>query len=126
MTELPTDPVAAARLARDALETAAAGQAVEPDPDRGQFYGHGREIVGMLTALDDLTSTLTSHVDHYGDQRQLRDDAGAHPEHRLASAHGHLVELHTALRIATRHADQFRSAIGHIHVDPHALPDEQE
>ena len=62
MTEIPTDPVAAARVARDALEAAAAHQSVDPDPDHGQFYNHGRELVGVLIALDDLAVTLAGRV----------------------------------------------------------------
>lgn len=122
MTEIPTDPVAAARVARDALEAAATHQSLDPDPDHGQFYNHGRELVGVLIALDDLAVTLAGQVARYGDQRLLRDDAGAHPEHRLAAACEQLAELDTALSTATGHANQYWSTIGHlgVAVDPHA------
>lgn len=128
MTErIPSDPVAAACLGRDALEVAAAHQFVEDDPGHEQFYDYGRELVSTLNALDDLTVTLTAQVARYGDHQLLRDDAGAHPADRLASAHGHLAELHAALTTATGHANQFWSTIGHIgvDVDPHAPEDNQ-
>ena len=73
-------------MARDALEAAAAHQSLDPDPDHGQFYNHGRGLVGLLIALDDLAITRAGQVSYYGDQRLLRDDAGARPEHRLAAA----------------------------------------
>lgn len=122
MTErIPSDPVAAACLARDALEVAAAHQFADEDPSHEQFYDYGRELVSTLHALDDLTVTLTSQVTRYGHHRLLRDDAGAKPRDRLATAHGHLADLHAALTTATRHANQFWSTIGHIgvDVDPH-------
>lgn len=128
MTERPTDPVAAARLARDALEAAAASQAGQADPDHGQFYNYGREIVGVLTALDDLTATLRSQLAHYGDQRVLRDNAGADPQRRLTEASGHLAELRAALWAAAGHAERFWTAIGHVGVetDPDADADEPD
>ena len=88
-------------MARDALKAAAPHQSLDPDPDHGQFYDHGRELVGVLIALDDLAVTMAGQVSHYGDQRLLCDDAGAHPEHRLAAARGQLAELDTALNTAT-------------------------
>lgn len=123
MTEqLPSDPLAAACLGRDALEAAAVHQRADPDPDHGQFYRHGHEIVGVVTALDDLALTLAKQVARYDDQRLLRDDNETRPADRLETARGHLAELHTALSAAARHANQFWSAISHVgvEVDPHA------
>ena len=130
MTEqhLPSDPVAAACLGRDAVEVAAAHQFADEDPAHEQFYDYGRELVATLNALDDLTVTLTSQVARYGEHRLLRDDTGADPNQRLAIARGHLAELHTALTTAAGHANQFWSTIGHIgvEVDPHAPGDDQQ
>lgn len=128
MTErIPSDPVAAACLGRDALEVAAAHQGAEDEPDHEQFYDYGREFVSTLAALNNLTVTLTSQVNRYGHHRLLRDDAGGNPRDRLATAHGHLADLHAALSTATRHANQFWSAIGHISIaaDPHVPEGDQ-
>lgn len=121
MTEhLPSDPVAAACLGRDALEVAAAHQDAEDEPDHGQFYDYGRELVSMLTALNHLTDTLAEQIAGYGTQRLLRDDTGTHPAVRLASAHGHLADLHASLTAAAGHANQFWSTIGHLDIDTEA------
>lgn len=124
---LPNDPVAAACLARDAVEVAAAHQFADEDPAHEQFYNYGRELVATLNALDDLTATLTAQVAGYGDHRLLRDDTGANPSQRLAAAREHLAELHTALTTAAGHANQFWASIGHIgvEVDPYVPEDQQ-
>lgn len=84
------------------------------------FYAGGWGL-GELTALTaHAAQVLGRQVEHYGDDRLIRDDEGADPYERLREARRHLVEMAAALDKANTAAQRYHSAIGHIgvQVDP--------
>lgn len=122
--EIPTDPVAAAALAREALRSAAAAQGQVSAPAHEDLHAYGSLLSDSLSALAELARTLAGQVEHYGDRRILRDDAGADPQARLAEAGQHLEQIQATATVAATAAGVYRAAIGHIDVavDPDAEP----
>ncbi|MCW2899252.1 MAG: hypothetical protein JWO67_1517 [Streptosporangiaceae bacterium] len=90
--------------------------------DHGDFYALAGEMVETLRCLDSLASVLVGQVGSYragpggGPGREVYDDAGANPAHRLRAAVLALVETRDELGQAERAANRFFSAISHIGV----------
>jgi hypothetical protein len=85
--------------------------------DHGEFYALAGEMVATLGALEALADVLIRRVATYEQGRVLRDDEGAQPAARLASAVADLTRVRELLAGAERSANRFWSEIGHIAVE---------
>lgn len=112
--------------ARTALDVAEAGahkwrQVVHAQqsatPDHSDFYALTGEVVDTLRSLEALASVLGQQVAGYGQGRALRDDEGAQPAARLASAVADLTRVRELLVGAEGSANRFWSEIGHVAVE---------
>jgi hypothetical protein len=110
MTEIPVDPLAAAELAREALERTSTTQADIAHPTREQFVAYGELLTRTLSELESLTVVLAGQVARHGDQRVRADDREATA--RLQRTVRHLTELAEVLHTAALHADGYWSEIG--------------
>jgi hypothetical protein len=92
------------------------------NPDHSDFYALAGEMVETLRMLDAVAGVLARHVGGYhaghgdGAGREVYDDEGANPAHRLRAAVLALAETRHGLAGAERAANRFWSAIGHIGV----------
>lgn len=121
MTTLEDDArppaVRAAETAANAWREAAVHE-VNASLRHADFYGLAAELVTTLYSLDDLTVTLAAQVGRYGDGRRLFDDTRTvNPGDRLAEAVEQLRATRTSLVSASRSANEFWSALGHIGVE---------
>jgi hypothetical protein len=92
-------------------------------PNHAEFYALAGELVRTLSALDDLARVLGRQVAGYAQGRAVYDDTReVDPRVRLTDAVAELVQVSAALVVADRAANRFWSAIGHIGVDVHAGP----
>lgn len=85
--------------------------------DHGEFYALAGELVATLRALEALADVLIRRVATYEQGRVLRDDEGAQPAARLASAVADLTRVRELLAGAERAANRFWSEIGHIGIE---------
>lgn len=85
--------------------------------DHGEFYALAGELVATLGALKALADVLIRQVARYEQGRVLRDDEGAQPAARLASAVTDLLRVRELLFGAERAANRFWSEIGHVAVE---------
>lgn len=91
-------------------------------PDHGDFYALAGEMVDTLRCLDSLAGLLVGQVAGYraaprgGVGREVYDDEGGNPAHRLRAAVLALIETRDELSQAELAANRFFSAIGHIGV----------
>lgn len=91
-------------------------------PDHGDFYALAGEMVDTLRCLDSLAGLLIAPVAGYRAAprgvagREVYDDEGTNPAHRLRAAVLALIETRDELSQAERAANRFFSAIGHIGV----------
>ena len=89
-------------------------------PDHTDFYALAGEMVATLHAMDDLAAVLGRQVAGYADTQRARgrtlyDDTGqVNPMVRLVTAVEALADARDALAVATRSANEFWSAVGHI------------
>jgi hypothetical protein len=83
-------------------------------PDHADFYALAGHVVETLRALDGLAGVLVRQTAGYGAGREVYDDEGANPAHRLRSAVLALAEARQELATADRAANRFWSAVGHI------------
>jgi hypothetical protein len=95
----------------------AAGAQRSAVADHGEFYALAAELVATLRALESLADVLAGQVARYGQGRVLRDDEGAQPAARLASAVADLARVRELLAGAERAANRFWSGIGHVAVE---------
>lgn len=106
---------------------AAARAQLTATPDHADFYGIAAELVDSLAAIEALAGVLASQVETYAHRQprgqRVYDDsrdgpAEVDPATRLADATEHLRGLHeVVIPAATRSANAFWSAIGHIGVE---------
>ena len=82
--------------------------------DHGDLYGLAGELVATLRVLDELAGVVSRQAERYGEGRVLRDDAGADPAERLVEAASAANHVRAALDAASRAANDYWSAIGHI------------
>jgi hypothetical protein len=85
-------------------------------PDHADFYALAADLAATLRSLDTLSGLLVRQVADYGVGREVYDDEGANPAHRLRAAVLALAETRHGLAGAERAANRFWSAIGHIGV----------
>jgi hypothetical protein len=90
---------------------------LDAEPDHSEFYAVTAEVVDTLRSLSGMASVLGRQVAGYGQGRELRDDAGADPDDRLADAGAELAMARQAVDCAERAVNRFWSQIGHIGVD---------
>lgn len=105
-----------AGAARDSWEEAVRVERTA-DPDHGEWYSIGGELLGTLRAVEDMTRLLSQRITRYGDDRILRDDEGQDPEQRITEAVEELAALSGHLWAAGESANVFWSAIGHVAVE---------
>jgi hypothetical protein len=105
----------------DAVRQAVASQRMT-HPDHEQFYAWGYALSEITHQLKHVSRILATQVKHYGDERVLRDDAGADPKDRLHVMEAELRVLATTLAEAERIARRYHSEASHIAVaiDPNA------
>lgn len=105
----------------DQLRAAEQQQRQDTEPAHEDFYTWGAFLDEATAQLYRVCRALAPQVTRYGDHRILRDDAGADPEQRLATARQQLDTLISTLELANTTARAYHSAIGHIavEVDPH-------
>jgi len=88
--------------------------------DHADFYALAGEVVASLYALDDLAQVLGRQVAGYADTQRARgrvvydDTRQVDPMLRLVTAVEALADTRDALATATRVANEFWSAVGHI------------
>lgn len=87
--------------------------------DHADFYSIAGDLAATLHALDSLAGVLGRQTCGYAEGREIYDDEGANPAHRIRSAVLALAETRHALAQAERAANRFWSAIGHIGVRHH-------
>jgi hypothetical protein len=96
--------------------------------DHADFYALAGEVVASLYALDDLAQVLGRQVAGYADTQRTRgrvvyDDTGRiDPMVRLVAAVEALAATRDALATATRAANEFWSAVGHIGTQADSAP----
>lgn len=110
MTEIPADPLAAVKLAREALDYAASAQADIAHPTRRQFLVYGELLTGTLSGLESLAVVLAGQVARAGDQHVRGDDAEA--IENLQRTVSHLTELAEVLHTGALHAHGYWSELG--------------
>jgi hypothetical protein len=110
MTEIPVDPLAAAELARQALEHALAAQADIAHPTRRQFLAYGELLTRTLSELESLTVVLAGQVARHGDHHVRGDDAEG--IENLRRTVNHLTELAEVLHTGALHAHGYWSELG--------------
>lgn len=98
---------------------AAADYQAGATPDHAAFYSLTGDLVDTLRSLNAITWTLAIHTGRYGQGRELYDDEGANPDHRLRAAVLALEETRRRLAQAERAANHYWSAIGHIGIHLH-------
>lgn len=112
MTEIPADPLAAAELARNALEHALATQADLAHPTRRQFLAYGELLTRTLSDLESLTVVLAGQVARHGDHHVRGDDSEG--VENLRRCVDHLTELAEVLHTGALHAHGYWSELGRI------------
>jgi hypothetical protein len=83
-------------------------------PDHTDFYALAGEMVETLRVLDSLAGLMSGQVAGYSNGRDVYDDDGGTPAHRLRAAVLALAETRHGIAVAERAANRFWSAIGHI------------
>ena len=89
-------------------------------PDHTEVYALAGEVVATLHALDDIAAVLGRQVAGYADTQRARgrtlydDTRQIDPTARLVTAVEALAGARDALAVATRSANEFWSAVGHI------------
>ena len=86
-------------------------------PEHSDWYAITGEITDTLRCLAALAAVLARQINTYGAGRVLRDDAGAHPDERLAAARTSAYELRAHLDAADHVANRFWNEISHIAVE---------
>lgn len=112
MTEIPADPLAAAELAREALEQALAAQADIGHPTGRQFLAYGELLTRTLSDLESLTVVLAGQVARHGDHHVRGDDSEG--VENLRRSVDHLTELAEVLHTGALHAHGYWSELTRI------------
>ena len=100
--------------------------------DHADFYAQAGEVVASLYALDDLAQVLGRQVAGYADTQRARgrvvydDTRRIDPMIRLVAAVEALADTRDALATATRAANEFWSAVGHIGTQDDSEPSDTE
>lgn len=83
-------------------------------PNHADLYALAGDLVDTLRALNVVAGLLARQTAGYATGREVNDDEGANPAHRLRAAVLALAETRHGIALAERGANQFWSAIGHI------------